>query len=77
MKQPDVIPWEVGETEEIPRGLTDGEPEQLDELEFMAVTLTTLRLGLAKPVAVMEAEALTEIEDERIGADYSERPYNW
>lgn len=73
----DVMPWEVAEaeTEEIPLGLTDGEPEPLDELEFLAAALTTLRLGLVKPVASMDATTLEEIEDEQIGADFCAQPY--
>ncbi len=73
--EPDVMPWEVveAETEEIPLGLTDGEP--LGELDFMAATLTTLRLGLVKPVAWMDAATIEEIEDEQIGADFCARPY--
>ena len=65
--EPDVMPWEVAET--------GSEPEPLDELEFMAATLTTLRLGLVKPVAWLGAATLEEIEDEPIGADFCTRPY--
>lgn len=75
--EPDVMPWEVveAETEESPLGLTDGEPEPLGELEFMAATLTTLRLGLVKPIAWVDAAVLEEIEDEQIGADFCAHPY--
>ena len=73
--EPDVMPWEVveAENEETPLGLTAGEP--LDELEFMAATLTTLRLGLVKPIAWLDAATLEEIEDEQIGAAFCTRPY--
>lgn len=73
----DVMPWEVveAEAEDSPPGLAVGEPEALDELEFMAATLTTLRLGLVKPVAWMDAATLEELEDEPIGADFCAQPY--
>lgn len=72
----DVMPWEVveAEAEETPLGLMDGEPP-LDELEFMAATLTTLRLGLVKPIVWLDAATLEEIEDEQIGADFCAQPY--
>ena len=75
--EPDVMPWEVveAEAEDSPLGLAVGEPEALDELEFMAATLTTLRLGLVKPVAWMDAATLEELEDEPIGADFCAQPY--
>src|SRR5689334_11179208 len=55
----------------------DGAPDAVSELDLMAADLTMLRLGLVKPVMQMDPDELTEIEEERIGTNYCERPYDW
>ena len=45
------------------------------ELDAMAADLTALRAGEVAPIATMNAETLTAIEDEHIGAEHSIAPY--
>ena len=48
-----------------------GFDEPASEEEFMAATLTTVRLGLTPPIVRLSAAQMEEIENERIGAHFS------
>jgi len=82
----DLLPWEdaqdvIDQAEAIldemdyKPGLGIDDP--FDEIEFMGAELTSLRLGLAAPVQRLISAQMDEIERERVGADFCQRPYLW
>lgn len=49
----------------------------MTEIEFMDAELDALRLGLVEPMVRLTPAEMEEIEEERIGAKFSESPYQW
>jgi hypothetical protein len=86
-------PWGDGGQEDEDQGSTSDDPEpteteeggdddsrsndELDELAFMAATLHDLRSGRVQPVVQLTAERLSEIDEERPGAEICAMPWAW
>lgn len=57
--------------------VVQSEPGDMDEMEFMAYTLQLQRSGHAPSSSRLSEKQLDELESERIGEEFSTRPWEW